>query len=187
MAKGEQPATRMIDRLDSRYRSTHVRRPNPCGSDGRHAMTPHEHGQLFRKSIEQWNRGNVDFADELYAQNCSFHDPAFPAQDVSEVKKQGRQMHSAVPDLHMNVHEVLADGDMTAARWTMSGTHRGDLPGLPATGNSFTLTGVIVDKWEGDRIVEEWNNYDVASLLQQLGFMPDKAQMAEMALQRATR
>lgn len=150
-------------------------------------MTPQEHGQLIRKSFDEWNKGNIDFADEVYAENCSFHDPAFPVAGVSDMKEQARQMRAAIPDLYMSVHEVLADGDMTAARWTMGGTQRGAFQGLPATGKTFVTDGVIMDKWEGDRIVEEWNSYDMTGLLQQLGLMPDTAQIAQMASQRPTR
>jgi steroid delta-isomerase-like uncharacterized protein len=150
-------------------------------------MAPQEHAQLIRKAFEEWKKGNIDFIDEVYAQNCSVHDPFFPSHGVAEMKAQARQMRSAVADMHMEVHEVLADGDMTAARYTMGGTPRGEFQGLPATGKSFVSTGVMLDKWEGDRIVEEWNSYDMAGILQQLGLMPDQAQLVQMASQRATR
>lgn len=137
--------------------------------------------QLIRKMSEELQKGNVNFVDEVYAQNCSIHDPVFPSQGVSEMKEQGRQMRSAIPDMHMEIHEILVDGDMTATRWTMGGTQRGEVMGLPATGKSFVSTGIMLDKWEGDRIVEEWNSYDMTGILQQLGLMPDQARLAQMA------
>lgn len=148
-------------------------------------MTPQDHGQLIRRLFDEMNKGNIDFSDEVYAQNCAFHDPGFPTASVSEMKQQGRQMRTAIPDLHSEVHEILVDGDMTAARWTMGGTQRGEFQGIPATGKSFALTGTIMDKWEGDRIVEEWNTYDMAGLFQQLGLIPDNAQIAGAASRKA--
>lgn len=63
----------------------------------------------------------------------------------------------------------------TAARWTMGGTSRGEFRGLPATGKTFVMTGMTIDKWEGERIVEEWTNYDLLGGLQQLGIIPEMA------------
>ncbi len=143
--------------------------------------------QLIRKMSEEMQKGNIDFVDEVYAQNCSIHDPVFPAQGISTMKEQGRQMRSAIPDMHMEIHEILVDGDMTATRWTMGGTQRGEVMGLPATGKTFVSTGILLDKWEGDRIVEEWNSYDMTGILQQLGLLPDQAQLAQMASGRTNR
>lgn len=150
-------------------------------------MTPQEQKQLIRRLYEESATGNFDILDEVYTANCTLHDPAFPVGSLAEMKEMGRQMRNAVPDLHMNIHEILADGDTTAVRWTMGGTQRGEFQGLPPTGRTFVMTGVTVDKWEGDRIVEEWNSYDVAGLYEQLGFMPAKEQLLEMAAQRANR
>jgi hypothetical protein len=37
------------------------------------------------------------------------------------------------------------------------------------------MTGMTIDKWEGERIVEEWTNYDLLGGLQQLGIIPEMA------------
>jgi steroid delta-isomerase-like uncharacterized protein len=91
------------------------------------------------------------------------------------MKEQARQLRAANPDLHLDVHDILADGDMTAARWTMGGTARGEFRGLPATGKTFVITGMTIDRWEGERIVEEWTDYDLLCGLQQLGIIPEMA------------
>ncbi len=150
-------------------------------------MASQDHGNQIRKAFDEFKKGNIDFIDEVYAQNCSVHDPFFPSHGTAEMKEQARQMRSAIPDVHMELHAILVDGDLTAARWTMGGTQRGEVMGLPATGKSFVSTGVMLDRWEGDRIVEEWNSYDAAGMLQQLGLMPDMQQLAQMASARASR
>jgi steroid delta-isomerase-like uncharacterized protein len=139
-------------------------------------MTPEERKGLVRRLIdESWNRGNLEVCDEVFATHCSFHDPSFPVDGVAGIKEQVRQLRAANPDLHLDVHDVLADGGMTAARWTMGGTARGEFRGLPATGKTFVITGMTIDKWDGDRIVEEWTNYDLLGALQQLGAIPEMA------------
>jgi len=136
-------------------------------------MTPDERRDLLRRVTDRaWNEGDVDAADELFARNCSFHDPSFPVDGVAGLKQQVRELRKAYPDLHMDTHEILVDGDMTASRWTMGGTSRGEFRGIPATGKSFVMTGMECEKWDGDRVVETWINYDLFGALQQTGVIP---------------
>ena len=130
---------------------------------------------LRRLTDEAWNNGRVDVCDELYAAHCSFHDPSFPVDGVAGIKQQIQQLRQAQPDLHMDVHDILVDGDLTVARWTIGGTARNEFRGLPATGKTYVMTGMTCDKWDGDRIVEEWVNYDLLGALQQLGIIPETA------------
>ena len=145
-------------------------------------MTPDLRKGLVRRfNDEVWNKGNLGVFEEAYATNCSFHDPTFPADGVTGAKEKARELRAAVPDLHLDVHEILADADLTAYRWTMGGTSRGEFRGLPATGKTYVMTGMTIDKWEDDRVVESWSNYDMLGGLQQLGIIP------ETTAQQATR
>ena len=128
---------------------------------------------LRRFTDEAWNNGRLDICDEIYAPNCSFHDPSFPVDGVAGIKEQITQLRQAQPDLHMDVHDILVDGDLTVARWTCGGTARNEFRGMPPTGKTYVMTGMTCDKWDGDRIVEEWVNYDLLGALQQLGLIPE--------------
>ena len=140
-------------------------------------MTPDERKSVVRRwNDELWNKGNLEVCDEVFAANCSFHDPSFAVEGVTGMKEQARLLRAANPDLHLDVHDILADGEMTAARWTMGGTSRGEFRGLPATGKTYVMTGMTIDRWEGERIVEEWTTYDLLGALQQLGIVPELAQ-----------
>jgi len=131
---------------------------------------------IRRLTDELWNKGNYDICDEVFAANCSFHDPSFPINGIAGMKQQARDLRAAQPDLHLDVQDVLADEDLTAARWTCGGTARGEFRGMPATGKTYVMTGMTIDKWQGDRVVEEWTTYDLLGALQQLGIIPEMAQ-----------
>jgi|SRR5438067_3641484 len=131
--------------------------------------------KVRRLTDDAWNKGRLEACDELYASNCSFHDPSFPVQGVSGLKEQIGQLRQAEPDLHLDIHDVYADADVTFSRWTMGGTARGEFQGLPATGKTYVMTGMTCQKWEGDRVVEEWVSYDLLGALQQLGIIPEQA------------
>jgi predicted ester cyclase len=76
---------------------------------------------------------------------------------------------SAFPDLHVTVDQQLAEGDLVTTRWTATGTHQGELMGVAPTGKQATVTGILIDRFEGDRIAESWEVWDALGLMQQLG------------------
>jgi predicted ester cyclase len=79
---------------------------------------------------------------------------------------------AAFPDFHMTFEDQIAEGDKVASRWTMRGTHTGDLLGIGPTGKQGTMTGIVISRLAGHTIAEEWENFDQLGLLQQLGVMP---------------
>lgn len=79
------------------------------------------------------------------------------------------QILTAFPDIRVDVQEIIVDRDRTAIRFTMDGTHRGDLYGLPASNLAFRVSGQTILRWENGQAVEAWNNYDQLGLLQQIG------------------
>lgn len=139
-------------------------------------MTPDERREKLRRGMDRmWNQGEADVFGELFAEHCSFHDPTFPTSGPGELRRQISELRTACPDLHVDVHDVVVEGDLSAMRWTMGGTARHDFRGIPGTGKSWVMTGMGWDKWEGDRIVESWVNYDMLGTLQQLGVIPETA------------
>ena len=61
-------------------------------------------------------------------------------------------------------------------RFTLRGTHKGDLMGIPATGKQVTMTGLDLFRLVDGKIVEELVEWDALGLLQQLGVVPTPEQ-----------
>jgi steroid delta-isomerase-like uncharacterized protein len=138
-------------------------------------MTMDERADLFRRTMDAvWNRGDLDACDELFAGHCMFHDPTFPIDGLAGFKELVRELRAAQPDLHMDIHDVVAGGDMTAYRYTLGATDTGEFRGIPATGKTYVMTGMGMSKWEGDRVVEDWDVYDMLGALQQIGLIPER-------------
>ncbi|MCZ4316192.1 ester cyclase [Comamonadaceae bacterium G21597-S1] len=74
-----------------------------------------------------------------------------------------------LPDLHVAIDDVFASGDKVVARITLTGTHAGELMGLPATGQSVRVHGMVLSHVTHGRIAEEWEMLDMLGLLRQLG------------------
>ena len=55
---------------------------------------------------------------------------------------------SAMPDVWVTVDQIVAEDDKVACRWTSTGTHEGDLFGIPPTGAKVAVTATV---WYGSR------------------------------------
>lgn len=80
---------------------------------------------------------------------------------------------AAFPDQWWQIEDLIAEGDRVVARTTMTGTHRGDFFGIPATGRAVTLSGVHIMRIADGRIAEHWGNNDDLGLMRQLGAIPE--------------
>jgi predicted ester cyclase len=94
------------------------------------------------------------------------------AECLSIPLAQARQAaRTSFPDLRLTILDLVAEGEKVVVRWLMQGTDLGGYRGHPPTGRSIRLTGITLMRMEGNRIVEEWNEVDIAGLLRQLGFV----------------
>jgi len=125
---------------------------------------------------EVWNRRNPAIIDELMAPDYVHHDVLSPeAFGLDGYKQFADRYLSAFPDLHMTIHDEVVAGDRIVTRWTATGTHDGDLPGLPRTGKKVSVTGITIARLSNGKFVESWNNWDALGMLRQLGAIPSDA------------
>jgi steroid delta-isomerase-like uncharacterized protein len=91
---------------------------------------------------------------------------------VEGVKARHATLFTAMPDLRISVDDVIAQGDIAAARFTITGTHTGEFMGMPASGKSVTVTGMDFMRFRDGLIVEHWAEMDMLGLMQQFGVIP---------------
>jgi len=80
---------------------------------------------------------------------------------------------TGAPDFELETIRIVRDGHGAVAEWIMRGTHTGDWPGLPATGAGFSAPGVSVIETDGQRVRRGADYWDLYTLLQQLGALPE--------------
>ena len=119
---------------------------------------------------EVFNARNLDTLDELLVPEGVDH--TFGSQDTEQAKQFFAVVHQAFPDLRVEVHDVIAEGDLVAARVTYTGTHQGEFLGIPATGKQTRTNGVDLFRMQDGRQAEHWGGPDILSFLMQLGVMP---------------
>ena len=138
-------------------------------------MSTEDNKAIVRRFLEGiFTRGNPDVVDELAAPDFVVHDPSSEVGDVDAegVKGSIAWSHNAFPDLRVTIEDQVAEGDKVATRWTVRGTHRGEMMGAAATGNRVTFTGTQTDYISNGKIRESWSNWDTLSMLQQIGAVP---------------
>jgi predicted ester cyclase len=59
-----------------------------------------------------------------------------------------------------------------ATRYVVSSTQKGEMEGIPPTGNRAEFTGISIDRFSGGKLAETWDHYDALGMMQQLGVIP---------------
>lgn len=78
----------------------------------------------------------------------------------------------AFPDLHFELTQLIPNGRFVAQRWTLTGTHHGEIMGIPPTGRKTRTHGCNVYDIKDSKIMRTWSYWDTGSLLHQLGVLP---------------
>jgi steroid delta-isomerase-like uncharacterized protein len=135
-----------------------------------------ENEALVRRFFEEFCNGRQDgVADEIVAGDYVSHGPqAPPAEGPAGVKARVAVYQESL-DGHWDVQELFSAGDRVVARWTGSGTHEGELMGVPPTGKPIAVEAISIFRIAGGKIAEEWTVWDALGVLQQVGAVPAPA------------
>src|SRR3954465_5318469 len=127
---------------------------------------------LHRMFDEIVNHGNLDGADELFAEDFIDHGPMGDIAGREAFKALVGAWRSAVPDVHCEISHVIQDGDIVAWLGHTSGPHAGDGLGFPATGKRFETVSANLGRFEDGVAVEHWSEQGMLPMLVQLGVFP---------------
>jgi steroid delta-isomerase-like uncharacterized protein len=136
-----------------------------------------ENAAYIRHGIEEiFNRRNMTIADERFAEDIVLHSPAQdePLRGRETLKEFIGKLHTAFPDMHVTLEDLVTAGDRVVTRCTTRGTQDGEYFGTPATGNSVIVNEVQIYRVVDGKIVELWLVFNVLGVLQQLGVIPAK-------------
>jgi predicted ester cyclase len=148
-------------------------------------MSAEENKTAFRRVPEEViNTGNLDVAGEVIASDYVEHVPYPPGMlsGFEGWKLFFTMFHTAFPDMHYTVENILAEGDMVAMHVTARGTHQGEFMGIAPTGTEVTWTETHIGRFENGKLVEHWGNSDDLGMMEQLGAIPEPGQSEEASL-----
>lgn len=129
---------------------------------------------LALEALERgFNQGDLGIFDDLVALNATDHQEVPGTAFRDHLKSVVTTMRTAFPDLHFEVHHILAEGDMVAFHSTMTGTHQGvfamgPFKDIVPAGKRIRVRHMHFLKWQDGKNTDLWHLWDTASLLRQL-------------------
>jgi steroid delta-isomerase-like uncharacterized protein len=126
---------------------------------------------LYRKTIDELNKGNIEFYRETMAPDYVYYFPSVNPKSMSsdETISMIKTTMESFSDLNWSIEGQVAAGDIVISRVKIKGTHTGTYQGIPATGNKVEFGVMNWCRLRDGKIVEEREEVDMFGFLQQLG------------------
>jgi steroid delta-isomerase-like uncharacterized protein len=148
--------------------------PSPSAEEAAEPIEERNKKVAVRVWRDVWNRGDLPAVDEIISDDYAGKIPAQP--DLVRGKAGFRQLalsyRTAMPDVQLQVRDVIAEGDRVVAYWTASGTNTGRFGGMPPSYRRVAVDGVSIFRLVDGVIVQEWEVFDTLGFMQQLGAIP---------------
>jgi steroid delta-isomerase-like uncharacterized protein len=140
-----------------------------------------ENKAVLRRWIEAYNERDLEAEADVLAPDYVAHVPAAPGplEGFEAWRRFSGSFAEAFPDLRLTVEDIMAEGDMVAARVAFRGTHRGEFQGIPPTDKEVAFTAIEVNRVRDGKVEEHWVELDLLGLMQQLGAIPEPGHSEE--------
>jgi steroid delta-isomerase-like uncharacterized protein len=139
-------------------------------------MTSEQLRALTLEGFElMFNNGDLDYLEQAIAPGAVDHQEPEGTDFVAHLKEVITTLRTAFPDLHFEVHEILAEDGIVACRSTMTGTHEGPLnigpmAALPVTGARIEVPHMHFFRYDPQgRVTDLWHVWDTLLLARQIG------------------
>jgi steroid delta-isomerase-like uncharacterized protein len=137
---------------------------------------PTDNKTIVRRLYEEvWNKRKLEVVNELISPSHALQGPTIFGSSIGPeaYKRQVSRFLEGYPDLHWAIEDTIAEKDKVVACWTLSGTHKGDFMGVPATNKRVSVGGMTIHHIAGGKIMDSHTNWDALGMMQQLGAVPD--------------
>jgi steroid delta-isomerase-like uncharacterized protein len=135
-----------------------------------------QYKSIVRRFIEEViNKGNLNLVEQYCDSRYVLHDPSQPSdvRGFEALKQNLRDLRTAFPDISLKIDEIFADGEKVCCRWTGTATHKAEYMGIAPTNKKAKVMGLEIFHLSNFKIVEDWNVWDTAGFLKQIGVMPE--------------
>lgn len=132
--------------------------------------------KLAENWASAWSSHKTEKLLALFTDDCMFEDVTFGVvmRGKEELRAFVDGAFAAVPDIKFKLTNHFAGRRSAVMEWVMSGTHKGDFPGLPRTGKSFSVRGATIVDLRAGKIQRESDYWDAATFMKQVGLLPSQ-------------
>jgi steroid delta-isomerase-like uncharacterized protein len=134
-------------------------------------MSMKENKAIVRRFFEELlSADNFAVADEILSPDFRFYFAGNPTpMNLESYENFLVARRAALPDRRFVVEDMIAEGEKVSARFTMRGTHKGELQGIPPSGREVTVSGIDMICLSEGKMVEDRVEVDQLDMMQQLG------------------
>lgn len=133
-------------------------------------MSTEQNKQTVRRYLDEvWNKGRIEASAAFLAPGyLRYGGPGTDPLDVEGQRIRLQSFRTAFPDVSLVIEDMVAEGDLVAFRFTMSGTHRGPFQGIDPTGRRISVPGLDLVRLKDGLLTEHWGGADLNLLKGQL-------------------
>jgi steroid delta-isomerase-like uncharacterized protein len=123
-----------------------------------------------------WSSHDTEKVLSLFTDDCIYEDVTFGVinRGKEELRAFADGVFAGIPDFKVDLTTRFAADTWAGMEWVMSGTHKGNFPGMPATGNHFSTRGVTILELQVGKIRRNSDYWDAASVMRQVGLLPSQ-------------
>ncbi len=143
-------------------------------------MSEQENSKIARQYVDNLTRHNNEanrsiLADDVRTEATGERQTLNKEQTL----KYNQRFLDAIPDLHFDLRDIVAQGDHVAISWTVTGTHSAPLHlptggSLPATNRKITVPGTTFAEIHNNKITRQIITWDQVMFLTQLGLVTEQ-------------
>ena len=124
--------------------------------------------KAFDQAIAAWNAGDLDGYLDLYDERIQLYGYSPEPMSKAQVRAFYDGIFAALSDIVLEIHEVVEDGNQLGCRFTMHGTHTGEMAGVAPTGRRVAQPGFTILAFDGDKTVQRYSVADFGSVIEQI-------------------
>jgi steroid delta-isomerase-like uncharacterized protein len=133
--------------------------------------------RVLQEWATAWSSHHTEKVLALFTDDCVYEDVTFGVinRGKAELQAFAHGVFAGVPDFQIELTARFVADTWAGMEWIMSGTHKGDFPGMPATGKRFSaVRGATIVELQGGKIRRCSDYWDAATVMRQVGLLPAK-------------
>lgn len=124
---------------------------------------------VLRFNREFLEKGNAEVLKEIVADSFINHTATGGfSPDVNGLIRFVNMLHAGFSELHIEIHEQVAEGDTVATRKTIHATHSGEIMGHAASGKRVAMNVMDFVKIKDGKYVAHWGINNIMQVIAQL-------------------
>jgi steroid delta-isomerase-like uncharacterized protein len=133
---------------------------------------------IVRRLYEEvWNKRRFEIVSQIISPSHALNDSRMVGSAVGPdaYKRAVTQYIAAFPDLRFSIEDMVCEKDKVVVSWTITGTHKREFRGIPATNKKVSFDGITINYVSDGKIMDSLVSMDYFGLMQQLGAITEPA------------